>query len=115
LLMPSASAASDPAGRATAANSWRFVSTPNPASSGIYERALNRVEEDAYEEILAGAIEGWEAVEDETFKPLHDRLQACNSYEEMKAVLDDADMDTGELTALLATAAFKARGSADHK
>lgn len=99
LLMPPASATPDSAG---------------PALNTQRGTALNRREEDDLDEILAEAMDGWEAVEDETFAPLRQQVLACNSYEEIKAVLDDHDMNADTMVQALATAMHKARGSADH-
>ena len=87
----------------------------NPSTGEIiYASAINTAEQDDLEEILAAALEGWQAIKDESFTPLKDRLAACSSYDELKAVLDDPGMEAGELTHALALAMFKARGSADH-
>jgi phage gp29-like protein len=106
LLMPPASTAPDPAG---ALNSRLRIGDCRLKKA----TALNSAESDDLEEILAGALEGWQVIEDESFTPLRDAITACNSYEEMKAVLDEYRIDADTLVQTLATAMFKSRASGE--
>ena len=110
LLSPSGPTAPD---SPTALNHRRFP-IDDFRFQGTQSALNNRQSEIDLEEILAQALEGWEAIEEESFNPLKDRLAACNSYDDMKAVLNDPQMNQEQLVDALALAMFKARASVDH-
>ncbi len=99
-----------------AVTSGSAASAVNRAATRAARTALNRKEEDALEEILAGALADAGAMADETIGPIRDALLACNSFEDMEAVLLDSfgNIDTDRFVQQLALAQMKARASADH-